>query len=50
MLRYICAKELFMISKCKNASTIRKFYIDLEKLIITYKDTIIRHLYNQLKN
>ena len=48
MLRYACAKELCMISKCKKASIIRKFYIDLEKLIITYKDSIVRDLNNQL--
>jgi phage anti-repressor protein len=48
MLRYNCAKELCMISKCEKASIIRKFYIDLEKLIITYKDTIVRDLNHQL--
>jgi phage anti-repressor protein len=48
MLRYNCAKELCMISKCEKASIIRKFYIDLEKLIITYKDTIVRDLNYQL--
>jgi phage anti-repressor protein len=48
MLRYICAKELCMISKCEKATVIRKFYIDIEKLIITYKDSIVRDLNNQL--
>ena len=48
MLRYICAKELCMLSRCEKASIIRKFYIDLKKLIITYKDSIVRDLNNQL--
>lgn len=41
MLTYTCAKLLTMISKFDKIDMIRKFYIDLEKLIITYKDNII---------
>jgi hypothetical protein len=37
-----------MISKTPKADVIRKFYIDLEKLIITYKDSIVKDLNNQL--
>jgi hypothetical protein len=37
-----------MISKCEKANTIRNFYIELEKLIITYKDNIVNDLNNQL--
>ena len=37
-----------MISKSEKASLIRNYYIDLEKLIITYKDNIINDLNNQL--
>jgi len=37
-----------MISKCEKASLIRNFYIELEKLIITYKDNIVNDLNNQL--
>ena len=40
MLTYTCAKMLCMISRTPKANIIRKFYIDLEKLIITYKDSI----------
>ena len=49
MLTYTCAKILCMISKTPKANIIRKFYIDLEKLIITYKDSIVKDLNNQLK-
>jgi phage anti-repressor protein len=48
LLTYNCAKLLCMISKCEKASTIRNFYIELEKLIITYKDNIVNDLNNQL--
>jgi phage anti-repressor protein len=48
MLTYTCAKILCMISKTPKANIIRKFYIDLEKLIITYKDSIVKDLNNQL--
>lgn len=37
-----------MISKSEKASIIRNFYIELEKLIITYKDNIVNDLNNQL--
>ena len=47
MLTYNCAKMLCMISKTPKANIIRKFYIDLEKLIIIYKDSIIKDLNNQ---
>lgn len=48
LLTYSCAKMLCMISKTPKANIIRKFYIDLEKLIITYKDSIVKDLNNQL--
>ena len=48
MLRYTCAKELCMLSRSEKSSVIRKFYIDLEKLIITYKDSIVKDLNSQL--
>ena len=48
MLRYTCAKELCMISRSLKSSVIRKFYIDLEKLLITYKDSIVNDLNVQL--
>jgi len=48
LLTYNCAKLLCMISKCEKASSIRNFYIDLEKIIITYKNNIINHINNQL--
>ena len=48
MLTYTCAKMLCMISRTPKAYIIRKFYIDLEKLIITYKDSIVKDLNNQL--
>jgi hypothetical protein len=37
-----------MISKSEKASIIRNYYIELEKLIITYKDNIVNDLNNQL--
>jgi hypothetical protein len=37
-----------MISKCEKSSLIRNFYVELEKLIITYKDNIVNDLNNQL--
>lgn len=49
LLTYNCAKLLCMISKCEKASLIRSFYIELEKLIITYKDNIVNDLNNQLE-
>ena len=38
-----------MISKSEKASIIRNFYIELEKLIITYKDNIVNDLNRQLE-
>ena len=35
-LTYTCSKLLCMISRTKKADLIRKYYIDLEKLIIKY--------------
>ena len=43
MLNYYC-----MISKSEKASIIRNYYIELEKLLITYKDNIVNDLNNQL--
>jgi phage anti-repressor protein/predicted GIY-YIG superfamily endonuclease len=48
LLTYTCAKLLCMISKSEKASSIRIFYIELEKLIITYKDNIVNDLNKQL--
>ena len=48
LLTYNCSKLLCMISKSEKASLIRNYYIDLEKLIITYKDNIVNDLNNQL--
>ena len=48
LLTYTCSKLLCMISKCEKANLIRNYYIELEKLIITYKDNIVNDLYNQL--
>jgi len=48
MLTYECAKELCMISKSEKASLIRKYYIELEKLIIMYKDEIDESINRQL--
>jgi phage anti-repressor protein len=36
ILSYICAKMLCMISKTSKANDIRKYYFDLEKLIMIY--------------
>jgi phage anti-repressor protein len=48
LLTYTCAKLLCMISKSEKASIIRNYYIELEKLLITYKDNIVNDLNNQL--
>ena len=48
LLTYTCAKLLCMISKSEKASTIRNYYIELEKLLISYKDNIVNDLNNQL--
>ena len=48
LLTYNCAKLLSMISKCEKSSIIRNYYIELEKLLITYKDNIVNDLNNQL--
>jgi phage anti-repressor protein/predicted GIY-YIG superfamily endonuclease len=48
LLTYNCSKLLCMISKCQKSNLIRNYYIDLEKLIITYKDNIVNDLHNQL--
>lgn len=48
LLTYTCSKLLCMISKSEKAAIIRNFYIELEKLIITYKDNIVNDLNKQL--
>lgn len=48
ILSYECAKLLCMISKCEKAIMVRNYYIELEKLIIAYKDNIVNDLNNQL--
>jgi phage anti-repressor protein len=48
MLTYTCAKLLCMISKCEKAKLIRNYYIELEKLLIKYKDEIVKSLNEQL--
>jgi predicted GIY-YIG superfamily endonuclease len=37
-----------MISKCEKANLIRNYYIELEKLLIKYKDEIVKSLNDQL--
>ena len=48
LLTYECAKLLCMISKSEKASIIRNFYIEIEKILIKYKDNIADNLYQQL--
>jgi phage anti-repressor protein len=48
LLTYTCSKLLCMISKSEKANIIRNFYIELEKLIISYKDNIVNDLNKQL--
>jgi len=48
LLTYNCAKLLCMISKCEKANLIRNYYIELEKLLIKYKDEIVKSLNDQL--
>ena len=38
MLKYTCAKELCMISRTQKSSVVRKYYIDLEQLLISYNN------------
>lgn len=44
-----CFKMLCLRSKTKKAEMVRKYYIDLEKLIDEYKDTIIINLDKKIK-
>ena len=37
MLTYECSKLLCMLSRTEKANTIRRFYVELEKLLILYK-------------
>jgi hypothetical protein len=37
-----------MISKCEKANLVRNYYIELEKLLIKYKDDIVKSLNEQL--
>ena len=37
-----------MISKCEKSNQIRNYYIELEKLLISYKDNIVNDINNQL--
>lgn len=48
LLTYECSKLLTMISKCKKADIIRRYYIEIEKLIIKYKDNIVSELNRQI--
>lgn len=48
LLTYTCAKLLCMISKCDKANLIRNYYIELEKILIKYKDEIVKSLNEQL--
>lgn len=48
MLTYTCAKLLCMISKCEKAGLVRNYYIELEKLLIKYKDDIDENINRQL--
>jgi phage anti-repressor protein len=48
LLTYTCSKLLCMISKSEKANLIRNYYIDLEKLMISYKDNIVNDLNKQL--
>ncbi len=49
LLTYDCSKLLCMISKSDKSSLIRNYYIELEKLIIKYKDEIVESLNKRLK-
>ena len=49
LLTYECSKLLCMISKSEKASIIRNFYIEIEKILIKYKDNIADNLFKQLE-
>ena len=48
LLTYTCAKLLCMISRSPKADIIRKYFINFEKLIINYKDSIVKNLNDKL--
>ena len=48
MLNYTTSKLLCMLSRTKKADSIRRFYVELEKLLISYKDNIVNDINNQL--
>jgi len=49
LLTYECAKLLCMISRSEKANMIRNFYIEIEKILINYKDNIAENIYDQLE-
>jgi phage anti-repressor protein len=49
LLTYECSKLLCMISRSEKATMIRNFYIEIEKILINYKDNIAQNLYDQLE-
>lgn len=48
LLTYECSKLLCMISKSPKADLIRKYYIELEKLVLKYKEEIDESINRQL--
>jgi phage anti-repressor protein len=49
LLTYECSKLLTMISRCKKADLIRKYHLEIEKLIIKYKNEIANNLNRKIK-
>lgn len=48
LLTYETAKKLSMMAKGRQAEKVRNFYVELEKLLIKYKENIISDLQKQL--
>ncbi len=48
LLTIECFKKLCMLSKTKNSEKVRDYYLELEKLVDKYKDTIIETMKKEL--
>ena len=49
MLTPDCAKMILQSTKSKKGSEVRKYFIEIEKMLYKYKDLIINNLSNELK-
>ena len=48
MLTPDCAKMISQATKSKKGTEVRRYFIEIEKMLYKYKDTIIKNLNNEL--